>query len=161
MNQQYPQPPVPTLEYAFEIEIELTKRYRYGPTFWGAERGFVGVEGGTVRGPRLNGHIIPHSGGDWPSIRPDHTVKFDARYLIEADDGTLIELQNRGIRYGNPAVLERLQRYEPVDPSEYYAGASPSFDAPPGPHEWLCRTMFVGKINRKSERAVFTYWAVL
>lgn len=159
-----PETPVrqpPALDFAFEIEIELTKRYRYGPTFWGAERGFVGVESGVVRGPRLNGIVIPHSGGDWPTIRSDHTVKFEARYLIEADDGTIIELQNRGVRYGNKEVLARLQNYEAVDPAAYYAGASPVFDAPEGPHEWLCRTMFVGKIDRRADRAVFSYWAVL
>ena len=150
----------PRLEYAFQIEIELTPRYRYGPGFWGLERGFVGVEGGTVTGPRLNGKIVPHSGGDWPSIRADHTVKFDARYLIELDDGTLVELRNRGIRHGSKAVLDRLQTYQPVDPSEYYASVSPSFDAPEGPHDWLCKTMFVGKVDRKADRAVFTYWSV-
>jgi hypothetical protein len=150
----------PRLEYAFEIEVQLTRRYRYGPTFWGLERGFVGVEGGTVSGPRLNGSVVPHSGGDWPTIKADHTARFDARYLLEADDGTMIELQNRGIRHGQPEVLARLQNYEPVDPSEYYASVSPSFDAPDGPHAWLCRTMFIGKVNRRADHAVFTYWAV-
>ncbi len=151
----------PELEYVFEIEIALTRRYRYGPSYWGAERGFVGVESGTVRGPRLNGRVVPHTGGDWPSIRPDHSAKFDARYLIEADDATLIELRNRGVRHGRQDVLQRLQDCEPVDPSLYYASVSPSFDAPEGPHDWLCRTMFVGKVDRRADRALFTYWAVL
>lgn len=150
----------PKLEYVFQIEIELTRRYRYGPTFWGLERGFVGVEGGTVSGPRLNGRVVPHSGGDWPVIKKDHTARFEARYLLEADDGTLIEMQNRGIRWGDRETLERLQNYEPVDPSTYYASVSPSFDAPEGPHDWLCRTMFIGKVHRKADRAVFSYWAV-
>ena len=67
---------LPQLSFAFSIEIELTPRIRYGPTFWGLERGFVGVLGGTIRGPRLSGKVIPHSGGDWPTIKADHTVKF-------------------------------------------------------------------------------------
>jgi hypothetical protein len=150
----------PELDLAFQIEIELTPRIRYGPTFWGLERGFVGVEGGTVSGPRLNGRVVPHTGGDWPSIKPDHTVRFDARYLLEAEDGTLIELRNRGIRHGARHVLDRLQNYQPVDPGEYYASVSPTFDAPDGPHGWLCRTMFIGKVDRRNDRAVFTYWSV-
>jgi hypothetical protein len=150
----------PQLEFAFRIEIELTPRMRFGPTFWGMERGFVGVLGGTVSGPRLNGRVVPHSGGDWPTIRSDHTVKFEARYLLEADDGTTIELQNRGIRHGSREVLERLQNYQPVDAAQYYASVSPTFDAPEGPHDWLCRTMFVGKVDRAADRAVFSYWAI-
>ena len=154
-------PPAPTLEFAFRIEIELTERVRYGPTFWGLERGFVGVLGGTISGPRLNGRVVPHSGGDWPTIKADHTAKFEARYLLEADDGTIIEMQNRGIRHGNKDVLERLQNYQQVDSSTYYASVSPSFDAPEGPHGWLSRTMFIGKVDRAADRAVFSYWAVV
>jgi len=153
-------PAPPQLDFAFQIAIDLTPRVRYGPTFWGHERGFVGVLGGTISGPRLNGKVIPHSGGDWPTIKSDHTARFAARYLLEADDGTIIELENRGIRHGSKEVLDRLQRYEPVDPSEYYASVSPTFDAPAGPHEWLSRTMFIGKVSRAAERAVFSYWAI-
>ncbi|MBO9580474.1 MAG: DUF3237 family protein [Sphingobium sp.] len=151
----------PKLEYAFQIEIQLTKRYRYGPTAWGLERGFVGVLGGTVSGPRFNGKIIPHTGGDWPTIKADHTVRFDARYLIEADDGTIIELRNTGLRNGSAEVLQRLQNYEPVRPDEYYMALTPSFDAPEGPHGWLSRTVFIGKADRREDRSIFTYWAVL
>lgn len=151
----------PKLEYAFQIEIQLTKRYRYGPTTWGLERGFVGVLGGTVSGPRFNGKVIPHTGGDWPTIKADHTVRFDARYLIEADDGAIIELRNTGLRNGSAEVLQRLQNYEPVSPDEYYMALTPSFDAPEGPHGWLSRTVFIGKADRREDHSVFTYWAVL
>lgn len=151
----------PKLEYVFQIKIELSKRFRYGPTTAGVERGFVGVLGGTVSGPRLNGRIVANTGGDWPVIRPDNTVRFDARYLIEADDGTLIELRNTGLRHGDEEVLDRLQNYQPVDPDEYYMRLTPSFDAPEGPHAWLTRTVFLGRANRQKDHSVFTYWAVL
>src|SRR6187551_525656 len=95
----------PKLEYAFQIKINLSKRFRYGPTTDGLERGYVGVLGGTVTGERFNGKIVPHTGGDWPSIRPDNTCDFNARYLIEADDGTLVQIRNVGIRHGSQEVL--------------------------------------------------------
>lgn len=151
----------PQFEFAFQIDIQLGERMRYGPTFWGNERGYVGVLGGTVKGPKLNGRIIPHSGGDWPTIKADNTSRFDARYLIEADDGTIIELQNTGLRYADKAVLERMRRYEKVDPSEYYMGLTPRFDAPLGPHEWLSRTIFIGTADRQQTHSTFTYWAML
>lgn len=151
----------PRFEFAFEIKIDLGKRLRFGPTFWGMDRGYVGVLGGTVKGPRLNGTIIPHSGGDWPTVKPDDTVRFDARYLIEADDGTIIELHNTGVRHGSKEVLERLRTYQPVDPSEYYMGLTPRFDAPVGKHDWLSRTIFVGKADRREAQSIFTYWAMV
>ena len=151
----------PKLEFAFEITIELSKRFRYGPTTDGLERGYVGVLGGTVKGPKFNGSIVPHTGGDWPSIFPNNTCDFNARYLIEADDGTLIQIRNTGVRHGPKEVLDRLQNYEPVDPSEYYMRVTPRFDAPEGPHGWLSRTIFIGKANRRENESIFTYWAVL
>jgi Protein of unknown function (DUF3237) len=151
----------PKLEYAFEITIQLSKRFRYGPCTDGMERGHVHVLGGTIKGPRFNGRVVPGTGGDWPVIRPDNTCVFDARYLLEADDGTLIQIRNTGIRHGPREVLERLQRYEPVDPEEYYQRITPAFDAPEGPHSWLTRTVFVGKTNRRADDSVFTYWAVV
>ena len=95
----------PKLEFAFEITIQLSKRFRYGPCTDGMERGHVHVLGGTIVGPRFNGRVVPGTGGDWPVIRPDNTCVFDARYLLEADDGTLIQIRNTGIRHGPREVL--------------------------------------------------------
>jgi hypothetical protein len=39
-----------------------------------------------------------------------------ARYVIEADDGALIYVENNGIRFGALADIERLKRGEPVPP---------------------------------------------
>ncbi|GHD00991.1 DUF3237 family protein [Novosphingobium pokkalii] len=151
----------PSFEFAFQIRIELGERLRYGPTYWGLDRGFVGVLGGSVIGPRFSGKVIPHSGGDWPTIRPDNSVRFDARYLLQADDGTIVALHNTGIRHADKAVLDRMQRYEHVDPSEYYMGLTPRFEAPEGPHEWLSQTIFVGKADRDKTHSIFTYWAMV
>ncbi|KPF54996.1 hypothetical protein IP65_09590 [Novosphingobium sp. AAP1] len=151
----------PSFEFAFQIRIELGERLRYGPTYWGFDRGYVGVLGGTVTGPRFSGKVIPHSGGDWPTIRPDNSVRFDARYLLQADDGTIVALHNTGIRHADKAVLDRMQRYEHVDPSEYYMGLTPRFEAPEGPHEWLSQTIFVGKADRDKSHSIFTYWALV
>ena len=71
-------------------------RQKFGPLPQGSIRGFVSAAGGTVEGPRLNGRVVPNSGGDWALYRDDHTVGFDARYMLEADDGTPIYMMNRG-----------------------------------------------------------------
>jgi len=150
----------PTLEFVFEIKLELMERARYGPASLGVDRGFVGLSGGHVKGPALNGKIVPHVGGDFPTVLPDETVIFAAQYIIETDDGVLIELRNRGFRHGPKEVLQAMSRGEDVDPSSYYMRLAPSFDAPVGPYFWLTRTIFIGTAHRGVKSSVFRYWAV-
>ena len=108
-------------------------------------------------------------GGEFGALgairREEIPVVFKQRLLevavTEAAGAEAVFKVGRGVRHGRQDVLQRLQDCEPVDPSLYYASVSPSFDAPEGPHDWLCRTMFVGKVDRRADRALFTYWAVL
>ncbi len=85
---------------------------------------------GTIEGPRLNGRVVANSGGDWALYRPDNAVEFDARYMLEADDGTPIYMINRGFRHAPPETAAKMEALEPVDPSMYYMRVSPSFETP-------------------------------
>lgn len=138
-------PFAPQFEYAFSIALTLTKAVWLTPTTMGATRAAVYAADGTIEGPGIKGKVVPMSGGDWPLQRPDGVIDFDARYLLELDDGTHIYLQNRGYRWAyTPEVAERMARNEPADPSEYYMRVSPKFDVPQGPHDWLAKYVFVG-----------------
>jgi hypothetical protein len=155
-----PQNP-PALEYAFAIRVMFGTRIKIGKLPSGFTRGFTGAVGGEVAGPKLNGKVVPHSGGDWPAYWPDGAVEFTAQYMLEADDGTLIVVKNRGFRYATPEVTARMERLDPVDPSEYYMRLSPFFEAPQGPHEWMNRTVFVGTAQRQPDHSVFRFWQVV
>jgi hypothetical protein len=140
-----PHPFAPRFEFAFSIGITLTKPHWLRPTTMGATRAAIYAADGTVEGPGIKGRVVPMSGGDWPLVRPDGVIDFDARYLLELDDGTIIYLQNRGYRWAyTPDAAERLSRNEPVDPSEYYMRVSPKFEVPAGPYDWLAKHVFVG-----------------
>jgi hypothetical protein len=154
-------PFAPKLEHVFSISIELSKALWVKPSAMGETRAAVFAASGVVEGPRLNGKVVPMSGGDYPLVRPNGVIDFDARYLIEADDGAIIYLQNRGYRWGSPEVMARMARQEPVDPSEYYMRASPKFDAPEGPHEWLTRHVFVGVAEKIPKANRIHYFMVL
>ena len=152
---------VPQLEFAFRIQIEFPAGPRIRlPIRGGEHRGFVAVKGGTVTGPLLSGEVVPESGGDWPVFRSDGVVAFDARYLIRADDGTLIQVFNRGFAHASPDVQGRIERGEPVDPAENYFRLSPSFETAPGPHDWLTRTVFVGYGEKHPDHSIFDFFAV-
>lgn len=151
----------PRLEFAFAIRVNFGNRTKVGKLPSGFTRGFTDAVGGEVAGPKLNGIVVPHSGGDWPSYWPNGAVEFTAQYLLQADDGTLIVVKNRGFRFATPEVTARMERLESVDTSEYYMRLSPFFEAPVGPHDWLNRTVFVGNANRQADHSVFRFWQVV
>lgn len=149
------------LEYAFTTKVLLGQRTFFGPTPLGERRGFVGTRGGEVYGPRLTGTVVPGSGGDWPHMMDDGCLSFEAMYLLQASDGTHILVRNRGFRHGPPELLQALLDGKEVDTSKLYFRNNPSFEAPVGPHDWLCRHIFVGTCDRMPDHSIFKYYVVM
>lgn len=140
-----PHPFAPKFEYAFTIALSLTGAHFLKPSGMGAVRAAVYAAEGTIEGPLIKGKVVPMSGGDWPLVRPNGVIDFDARYLLELEDGTIVYLQSRGYRWANSdEVAERMARNEPADHGEYYMRVCPKFDVPEGPHDWLGKYVFVG-----------------
>lgn len=157
-----PHPFAPRFEHVFTISIELTKPYWIEPPARGETRAAIYAASGTVSGPCLNGKVIPMSGGDFPLSRPNGVIDFDARYLLEADDGAVIYLENRGYRWArDKSVAERMGRNEEAGFDEYYMRVTPKFDAPAGPHEWLSRHVFVGVAEKLPGANRIHYFVVL
>jgi hypothetical protein len=134
----------PRLEFAFTVKITLERAYWVRPPDIGAVRAGIYLKDGTFEGPHIRGIVIPGSGADWPLVRPNGVIDFDARYMLQVDDGTVIYLQNRGFRWGPQAVMDAMARNEPVDHSSYYFRTSPKFEAPEGPHAWVNNHIFIG-----------------
>ncbi|MBV7379602.1 DUF3237 domain-containing protein [Maritimibacter sp. DP4N28-5] len=151
-------PVTPALEYAFTIEAQIEAARSAGPAPNG-ERLHIPISGGHVHGPRLTGRVLP-GGSDWPLIEPDGTSRIEARYTIEADDGTLIYVVNKGLRVSSDDVRLRLRAGEVVDPSEFYMRAVPVFDAPIGPHRWLSEAVFVCSLAPRGQTIVIDVYRV-
>src|SRR5579884_1048554 len=94
----------------FSIEAELAPVLSLGRTPLG-ERRIIGILGGTVRGPKLQGRILP-GGADWQVVRADGAADISARYTIESDGGARILVSSDGLRHGPPEVLAALMRGE-------------------------------------------------
>ncbi len=152
---------VPQLDFAFRVRLDFPAgpRIRF-PVRGGETRGFVSVAGGDVTGPRLVGEVISGSGGDWPVFRSDDVVAFDARYLIRANDGVIVQVFNRGYAHAPADVQARINRGEPVAPTENYFRLSPIFEAEPGPHDWLTRSVFVGYGEKYADHSIFDFFLV-
>jgi hypothetical protein len=133
---------IPELSFAFEARVDVAPPEHIGHA-GSAMLGFTPITGGTVSGPRLNGTVVA-GGGDWAIAREGVAVDLDARYLIRADDGALIDIVNRGFWVASDEVNERVEAGEPVDPSEFYFRTQPVFRTGAPQHSWLTHTVFVG-----------------
>lgn len=156
-----PEALLPKFEFAFTVRIQLSRPRFIRPSSMGAERAAIYAESGTFEGPQIRGTVVPMSGGDFPLVRPDGVIDFDARYLLETHDGALIYVQNRGYRWASPEVAERMRSNEPVDPSEYYMRVSPKFDVPAGPYDWLAKHVFVGIGEKQPGANAIHYFKLL
>lgn len=157
----------PKLEFVFEIDLNFTRVHNINNMPTGAGRGAVYLDSGTVRGPHLNGIAIPDSGGDWALFRPDDVLSFDARYMLQADDGTLILLRNNGYLWGrHPDTMTKIRAWifeggAEVPESDYYLRANPTFEVERGKYDWLMRHVFIGIGRRKEAGNVLRYYALL
>lgn len=158
---------MPRLEFAFQIDIHFARFENIPDMPSGSGRGFVYIDSGTVTGPLLTGKVMPGSGGDWASFRPDDVLASDARYMLEADDGTCILMMNRGFLWGREdGTLKRMQdwmfRDGPEVPfEEFYLRSSPTFETPKGKYEWMMRHIFVGIGQRQRHGNSIRYYALL
>lgn len=59
-------------------------------------RVIVGINGGTVTGPKVNG-TVAHLGADWLTMRADGSARLDVRALIHTSDGAAIHVFYKGI----------------------------------------------------------------
>jgi hypothetical protein len=153
-----PSAPEPGLTYVFSVRAELLAPVEQG-TVDGRRMRFIPITGGSVYGPRLQGAVLS-GGGDWQTISADGLTDVNARYALKANDGTVIDIVNAGVRTAPKDIIDRLSRGEDVDPSLYYFRTSPRFTVAAGPHEWLRRSMFVARGIRKPDHVVIDFYIV-
>ena len=139
--------PVIGLRHAFSLSIFFEERITIASV---RGRVFVPAVGGEIWGPRLQGRVVPYGGADFAL-----GGLLDAHYMLEASDGALIYINNRGFMkaVGVPPVARPAPA--PLAPGEALdqrmQGAAladvllrmrltPTFDAPEGPHGWMNRT---------------------
>jgi hypothetical protein len=124
------------------------------------ERRIVVVTGGRFEGPRLRGTVEP-GGTDWILLRPDGALQLDVRLSLKTDDGALIGMSYRGYRHGPPAVIDRLNRGETVDPTEYYFRTAPLFETSAPRYDWLNRIVSIAIGHRLPQGPVYRVFEVL
>ena len=125
------------------------------------ERRLAAISGGTFEGPKLRGTVLENGGSDWLLVRPDGATQLDVRLALKTDDGHLIGMTYRGIRHGDPAIMAKVNRGEPVDPSSYYFRVAPFFETASDKYGWLNRIVAVGLGHREPTGPVYRVFEVL
>lgn len=150
----------PSLRFAFEARVDVGPEELVGHGEGDALH-FTPITGGTVNGPRLRGIVVP-GGGDWYVKRGPTTIQLDARYLIRADDGALIDVVNRGYyRTKSAEVMARADRGEPVAAADVYYRTSPVFRTGAMKHRWLAESVFVGMAREENGQVCIRFYEVM
>ena len=150
----------PRLRFAFEARVDIAPSEHVGNGV-GDVLDFTPITGGTVDGPRLRGTVVP-GGGDWSVTRGPTVCELDARYLIRAEDGALIDIVNRGYyRTETPEAMARMEAGEELDAGEVYFRTSPVFRTDAPQHRWLAETVFVGLARDEGGQICIRFYEVL
>jgi hypothetical protein len=144
--------------HLFTMTVLLEPPQLDGRTPYGHRR-IVIIRGGTFEGERLNGTLLP-GGGDWVLIRPDGSLALDVRLTLRTAEGAAVLMTYRGYRHGPPAVIERLNRAEVVDPALYYFRINPLFETADERYAWLNNVVAVGIGERLAAGPRYTVYEV-
>jgi len=148
----------PGLEHVTDLHAEVAQTIDIGMTPHGVRR-IVPIAGGRMVGPRLNGRMVP-GGADFQYWRSDGCTEIHARYVIEADSGARIYVENTGLRDGPPEAIERLARGEPVDPALIYFRTVARFETAAPDFAWLMRRIFLCAGARYPDRVRIRFFEV-
>ncbi|WP_431984027.1 DUF3237 domain-containing protein [Streptomyces qinglanensis] len=129
----------------FDLVVDLDRSLSVGRGPYG-RRVVFGAAGGTFRGPRLNGEVLP-GGGDWALFGPDRTMTPDVRLTLRTHDGALLHMSYGGRLVTPPAVRDALGdpagRHR-VDPGDYCFRTDPLFETGAEGYAWLDGTVGIG-----------------
>jgi Protein of unknown function (DUF3237) len=146
-------------KYVFTITAHIADVTTAGEIGHGVRR-IIPITGGEVRGEAVNGKVCAF-GADFQIIRPNELIELEARYAFETDDGAVVYVENKGIRFGPVELLQRLKRGEAVDPALIYFRTVPRFETGAEKYRWLMENLFIGSAARHADRVVIDVHQVL
>jgi Protein of unknown function (DUF3237) len=151
--------PTIATKYVFTITAHVDAATLAGDIGYGVRR-IIPIIGGEVKGDDVNGKVLP-LGADFQFIRPNELIELEAKYAFETDDGAVVYVENKGIRFGPLDLLDKLKRGEAVDPALIYCRTVPKFETGSEKYRWLMEHIFVASAARHPDRVVIDVFQVL
>lgn len=150
--------PTPGLVHVADLVAQVTPPIEVGMSAVGRRR-VIPITGGTIKGPRLNGRVLPGA-NDYQIIRSDSVLDLQARYVVETDDGALIFVENNGMREGPADLLARQAAGELIDPALIYFRTVPRFETAAPQYHWMMRRLFLCAGARFPDRVEIRFFEV-
>jgi muconolactone delta-isomerase len=151
--------PAPCLTFLYHLEATLGQPLDLGETERGRRR-IVPLTGGSFRGPKLKGTLLPGASADWQIVLEDDTALGDIRFTLQTDNGDLLYVQSRSVRHGSAEVLARLRRGEDVKASEYIFRTSTEIETASPELDWLNKGVFISVGGRQSSGVIYETYLV-
>jgi Protein of unknown function (DUF3237) len=145
-------------KYVFTITANIGSVASAGEIGHGVRR-IIPITGGDVTGA-ISGKVCAF-GADFQIIRPNELIELEARYAFETDDGAVVYVENKGLRFGPVELLQKLKRGEAVDPRLIYFRTVPRFETGHENYRWLMENLFIGSAARHADRVVIDVHQVL
>ena len=145
--------------YVFTITADIGEVTSAGDIGTGVRR-IIPIIGGEVKGEGISGKVCAF-GADFQIIRHNELIELEAKYGFETDDGAVVYVENKGLRFGPVDLLQKLKRGEPVDPSLIYFRTVPKFETGHPKYRWLMEHLFIGSAARHADRVVIDVHQVL
>jgi Protein of unknown function (DUF3237) len=146
--------------HLFTITEKFSPTLELGDTPAGNRRVFT-LSGGQFSGERLRGEILPQASSDPLLVRADGSFQLDARQILQTDDGALILMTYRGVRYASSEATARMGRGEHVAPSDYYLRIVPFFETSSPKYAWLNKIVSVGIGERQADGVIYEVFEIL
>jgi hypothetical protein len=146
-------------KYVFTITARIGEVTSAGEIGTGVRR-IIPIIGGEVKGEGINGKVCPF-GADFQIIRPNELIELEAKYAFETDDGAVVYVENKGLRFGPVDLLQKLKRGEPVDPKLIYFRTVPRFETGAAKYRWLMENLFIGSAARHADHVIIDVHQVL
>jgi len=121
--------------------------------------------GGSFKGPKLSGEVIPSGGGDWTRVRADLSIVIDVRICLKTTDGANILMTYTGTMWAPTQddllyMIDATKKDDPAGASRYYYRTTCQFETGDLRYAWLNHTLAVGSGRLGDNQVTYEVFAI-
>ncbi|KAJ5108064.1 hypothetical protein N7456_004739 [Penicillium angulare] len=158
-----PQMRQPYLSFLYRLECDIAKEeINIGaPHDAGVIRSIANIVRGSVKGPGIEGSVLPLGGADWATIvKGTHSMTLDARYSVRTSDNHHLYIRAHGLYRPGPGTeyAKQVETDPEMIPPPTISQDDVEFfshlrvEAGPGPYNWLNGLVCIGVMSCVKDR---------